>query len=260
MVTAVTAFVTVACGLFGLAVGSFLNVVIYRVPRKESVVRPRSHCPGCGTQLAEKDNIPVVSWVVLRGKCRTCGEPISARYPLVELLTGALFVTAALRFGLDWVLPAYLVFFAALLAISVIDLRLQIIPNRIVYPTVFASVPLLALAAAAQHEWVRFDRALISAAAAWVALFVIHVAVPGGMGFGDVRLSFLLGLFLGWLSYSHTLVGLFLGFLLGAVVGLGLVALRLRKRTDHVPFGPFLAGGAALAVLVGDPLVHALVR
>src|SRR5437588_9281077 len=117
MVTAVTAFVTVVCGLLGLVVGSFLNVVIYRVPRKESVVRPRSRCPGCGTQLAERDNIPVVSWVLLRGKCRTCGEPISARYPLVELLTAALFVAAGLRFGADWALPAFLLLFASLLAV-----------------------------------------------------------------------------------------------------------------------------------------------
>src|SRR5437588_1094258 len=108
MVTAVTAFVTVVCGLFGLVVGSFLNVVIYRVPRKESVVRPRSRCPRCGTQLADRDNVPVVSWVLLRGRCRTCGEPISPRYPLVELATAALFVAVALRFGPDWAVPAFL--------------------------------------------------------------------------------------------------------------------------------------------------------
>jgi leader peptidase (prepilin peptidase)/N-methyltransferase len=208
----------------------------------------------------EHPGLPIGAWLRPGGRCPNCASRLPVRYLLVPLADAGLFAAVAIRFGADWVLPAYLVFFAALLAVSVIDLRLQIIPNRIVYPAIFASVPLLAVAAAAQHEWVRFDRALISAAAAWVALFVIHVAVPGGMGFGDVRLSFLLGLFLGWLSYSHTLVGLFLGFLLGAVVGLALVVLRLRKRTDHVPFGPFLAGGAALAVLVGDPLVHALVR
>jgi leader peptidase (prepilin peptidase)/N-methyltransferase len=142
----------------------------------------------------------------------------------------------------------------------VVDLQLQIIPNRIVYPAIFASVPLLAVAALGQHDWWPLERALISAAAAWFALLVIHLVSPGGMGFGDVRLSFLLGLFLGWLGYGHVLTGLFLGFLLGAVVGLLLVALRLRKRTDHVPFGPFLAVGAALAILVGDPVVHLLVR
>ncbi|MBV8303130.1 MAG: prepilin peptidase, partial [Acidimicrobiia bacterium] len=161
MVTTVTAFVTVACGLVGLAVGSFLNVVIYRVPRKESVVRPRSHCPGCGTQLAERDNIPVLSWLILRGRCRTCGEPISVRYPLLELLTGALFVGAALRFGLDWVLPAYLVFFASLVAITFIDLEHYIIPNRVLYPTLYLALPLLVLAAALNGEWGNLQRALI---------------------------------------------------------------------------------------------------
>src|SRR5436309_6749414 len=127
---AVTALVAAGCGLLGLAVGSFLNVVIYRVPRKESVVRPRSRCPGCGTQLADRDNIPVVSWLLLRGRCRTCGEPISARYPLVELGTAALFVAAALRFGADWAVPGFLLFFASLLAISLTDLEHYIIPNR----------------------------------------------------------------------------------------------------------------------------------
>src|SRR5437667_8300435 len=144
-----TAVVAAVCGVLGLAMGSFLNVVIHRVPRKESVVRPRSHCPRCGSRLADRDNVPVLSWVLLRGRCRDCGEPISVRYPLVELATAGLFVAAALRFGLDWALPAYLVLFAALLAISVIDLEHYIIPNRIVYPTLPVSVPRLVLAAAA---------------------------------------------------------------------------------------------------------------
>src|SRR5438309_115761 len=111
-------FVSGVCALIGLAVGSFLNVVIYRVPRKESVVRPRSRCPGCGTQLAERDNIPVFSWLLLRGRCRTCSMPISVRYPLVEVLTGAVFAAVGVRFGADWALPAYLVFGAMLIAIS----------------------------------------------------------------------------------------------------------------------------------------------
>src|SRR5947209_16000000 len=174
-------FVSGVCALFGLAVGSFLNVVIYRVPRKESVVRPRSRCPGCGTQLAERDNIPVVSWVLLRGKCRTCGEPISARYPLVELLTSALFVAAAVRFGPDWVLPAYLVFFASLVAITFIDLEHYIIPNRVLYPTLFIVVPLLVLAAVAQSQWHDLGQALIGAGAAWVFFLILHLVSPRGM-------------------------------------------------------------------------------
>src|SRR5437764_316267 len=249
----VSALVTAMCGVFGLAVGSFLNVVIYRVPRKESIVRPRSRCPGCGTQLAERDNIPVVSWVVLRGHCRTCGEPISARYPLVELTTAALFVAAALRFGLDWVLPAYLVFFAALVAITFIDLELYIIPNRVLYPTIFISIPLLVLAAAAQSEWGNLERAVIGAVVAWVFFLVLHLVSPRGMGFGDVRLSFLLGLFLGWLDLRHVFLGVFFGFLLGSIVGIALMILRRRGRKDHILFAPLLAVGAIVAVLAGSP-------
>jgi len=255
MVTAVTAFVTVVCGLFGLVVGSFLNVVIYRVPRKESVVRPRSRCPGCGTQLAERDNIPVVSWVLLRGKCRTCGEPISARYPLVELLTGVLFVAGALRFGLDWVLPAYLVFFASLVAITFIDLEHYIIPNRVLYPTLYITVPLLVLAAAAQGDWDNLQRALVGAVGAWVFFLLLHLVSPRGMGFGDVRLSFLLGLFLGWLDLRHVFLGIFVGFLLGSIVGIVLMVLRRRGRKDHIPFGPFLAAGSVIAVLFGSTIL-----
>ena len=255
MVTAVTAFVTVVCGLFGLVVGSFLNVVIYRVPRKESVVRPRSRCPGCGTQLAERDNIPVVSWVLLRGKCRTCGEPISARYPLVELLTGVLFVAGALRFGVDWVLPAYLVFFASLVAITFIDLEHYIIPNRVLYPTLYIAIPLLVLAAALQGDWGNLQRALAGAVGAWMFFLVLHLVSPRGMGFGDVRLSFLLGLFLGWLDLRHVFLGIFLGFLLGSIVGIVLMVLRRRGRKDHIPFGPFLAAGAVIAVLFGSTIL-----
>lgn len=250
-----TVAVAVVCGLLGLAVGSFLNVVIYRVPRKESVVRPRSRCPGCGTQLADRDNIPVLSWILLRGRCRTCGEPISARYPLVELGTAGLFVAAALRFGLDWVLPAYLVFFAALVAVTFIDLEHYIIPNRIVYPTLFVSVPLLVLAAAAQNEWSELLRAGEGAALAWGFLLVVHLIQPRGMGFGDVRLAAVLGLFLGWLDLRHVFLGLFLGFLFGSLSSITLIALRRRGRKDQIPFGPFLAAGAVVAVLFGSPII-----
>ncbi|MBV8160789.1 MAG: prepilin peptidase, partial [Acidimicrobiia bacterium] len=244
-----TAAVAVVCGVLGLAVGSFLNVVIYRVPRKESVVRPRSHCPGCGAQLAERDNVPVISWLLLRGRCRSCGAPISARYPLVELLTSGLFVAAALRFGLDWVLPAYLVFFASLVAITFIDLEHYIIPNRVLYPTLYIVVPLLVVSAAGSGEWDSLRRALIGGAAAWLFFLLLHLVQPRGMGFGDVRLSFLLGLMLGWLGLRQVFLGVFLGFALGSLVGIVLMLLRRRGRKDHIPFGPFLAAGAVLAVL-----------
>ena len=143
-----TPFIVTFCGLLGLLIGSFLNVVIWRIPRKESIVTPRSKCPSCDTFISPRDNVPVLSWLALRGKCRHCQAPISARYPLVEFATGALFVAIAARFSDSWVLPAYLVLGAALLAISVIDLEHYIIPNRIVYPVGFMLVPLFALGGA----------------------------------------------------------------------------------------------------------------
>lgn len=242
--------------MVGLAVGSFLNVVIYRVPRKESVVAPRSRCPQCGTQLSARDNIPVLSWLVLRGRCRTCGTSISARYPVVELATAALFALAAVRFGYDAVLPAYLVLFASVLAISLIDLEHYIIPNRIVYPTIFLSVPLLVLAATVDSRWGHLRGAAIGAVLAWGLLLIVHLVSPRGMGFGDVRLSFVLGLFLGWLGLGHVLLGLFLGFLLGSVVGVGLVVVGRRGRKQAIPFGPFLASGTVLAVFFGAPILR----
>ncbi|MGH9277070.1 MAG: prepilin peptidase [Acidimicrobiales bacterium] len=265
-----------ACAVLGLVVGLFLNVVIDRVPAKEPLWPLRFRCPhrprvraegdgGDGEddatvvveddEDAERPGLPIAAWLRPGGRCPVCTARLPPRYLLVPLANAVLFAAAAVRFGADWALPAYLVFFAALLAISVVDLQLYIIPNRIVYPAIFASVPLLALAAVLGDEPSDLVRALIGGAGAWTALLVIHLVSPGGMGFGDVRLSFLLGLFLGWLSYGHVVVGMFLGFLLGAVIGLLLVGLRLRARTDHVPFGPFLAAGAMLAVLFGGPLV-----
>lgn len=254
---AVTGVLALACAVFGLCVGSFLNVVIHRVPKRQSVVRPRSHCPACGAQIAERDNVPVVSWVLLRGRCRACGERIPLRYPLVELGTAGLFAAAAVRFGATWQLPAFCIFFASLLAVSVIDLDLYIIPNRVVYPTLFITAPLLAVAAAAEGTWGQLRNAAIGGAVGFGVLLVIHVAVPRGMGFGDVRLAGVIGMMLGWLGLRYLFLGLFLAFLLAAVIGLVLIATRLRTRKDAVPFGPFLASGAVLAVLWGHAILRA---
>lgn len=251
----VTALLAVACGLFGLAVGSFLNVVVHRVPRKESVVKPRSRCPGCENQLAPKDNIPVVSWLILRGKCRNCGEPISPRYPLVELMTAVLFAITALRLGENWALPAFLVVVAGLIAISAVDLERFIVPNRILYPTLFIAAPLLLLAGALEDDWSSVRTAAIGGVLAWGLLLVIHLISPKGMGFGDVRLAGLIGMTTGWLSVGHVLVALFLGFLTASVVGVSLIFLKLKGRKDKVPFGPFLATGAYLAILFGNPII-----
>lgn len=244
------------CGLFGLVIGSFLNVVIHRVPERRSLSRPGSSCPACGEPIRPWDNIPVVSWLVLRGRCRDCSAPISVRYPLVEALTAALFIAAAWRVGAHAALADYCVFFAFLVALSGIDLDHHILPSRIIYPGVGASLVLLAIASGTDHDWHRYQDAVIGGVLALAALFLIHIVAPRGMGFGDVRLSGLIGLNLGWLGLAHVAVGLFAGFVLGAVVGVGLMAVGVASRKSRIPFGPFLAAGAVVGVLWGTTLVH----
>jgi leader peptidase (prepilin peptidase) / N-methyltransferase len=247
--------VAVGCAVLGLLVGSFLNVVIWRVPRKESLQTPRSHCPHCDHELSPRELIPVVSWLLARGRCRHCEDRIGARYPLVELGTAVLFVAVALRFEGTWQIPAYCLLFAALLSISVIDLQHYIVPNRIVYPVGIASVPALALAAAIDDMWDRAPRSLAGAAIAFVFLYTLHIIQPRGMGFGDVRLSVILGLYLGWLGWGQLVLGLFSSFVFGALVGIALMASGKRGRKQHIPFAPFLAAGTITAVLWGVPIL-----
>jgi leader peptidase (prepilin peptidase) / N-methyltransferase len=243
-------------GLFGLAIGSFLNVVIWRVPRKESVVRPPSHCPQCETPIRPADNVPVLSWLMLRGKCRHCGNPIPIRYPLVEAGNGVLFAAVAARFGASWELPAYLVLTASLLAISLIDLEHFIVPDRITSPLTVSALALLGLAAVAEANGWRFGRALLGGLAYFAFLLLLNILYPKGMGMGDVKLAFSLGLYLGWLGWGQVFLGGFLAFLLGAGVGLALIATKVKSRKDVVPFGPFLALGALLTILSGDPILR----
>jgi leader peptidase (prepilin peptidase)/N-methyltransferase len=250
------ALVVAGCAILGIAVGSFLNVVIARVPHKQSVVHPASRCPKCETPIAPRDNIPVVSWLLLRGRCRACGEPISIRYPMVELACGVLFAAVAARFAGSWVIPAYLVFTATLLAVALIDLEHFIVPNRIVFPVAAASVPLLAIGLVDGDHGGDFMRALIGAFVAFGALFALHIISPRGMGMGDVKLAFVLGLYLGWLGWGQVALGLFLGFVLGAVAGVFLIVTRLRSRRDHLPFAPFLAAGAMATVLWGSSILR----
>jgi leader peptidase (prepilin peptidase) / N-methyltransferase len=250
-----TALVAAISGVYGLVIGSFLNVVIWRVPRSESIVKPASHCPECDTKIANRDNIPLVSWILLRGRCRTCGTTISPRYPFVELLTAVLFAAVGARFSHSWALPAYLVLTSALVALSAIDLEHYLLPNRILYPTDALMIPLLAAASLGEHDWSAFVRAIGAGTVAFAIFFVIHMISPRGMGFGDVRLSFLLGLALGWLGWGELAGGLFTGFLYGAVIGVVLIAVKIRGRKQQIPFGPFLAAGAMTFVLFGEPLV-----
>jgi leader peptidase (prepilin peptidase)/N-methyltransferase len=252
----VLAILIVGCTLFGLAVGSFLNVVIYRVPRHESIVSPRSRCPTCAAPIKEYDNIPVLSWLLLRGRCRHCRAPISPRYLLVELMGGALFGGLAARMGYGWELPAYLIFLSSLLALSCIDLELLVLPKRIIYPSLILVTLLLVMASAATHDWHRLLVGAICGAAWFVVFFLMNFASPRVLGFGDVRLAPLLGLALGWLGWRYVVLGFFAANLIGAVIGLSLIAAQRMKREQPVPYGVFLSAGAALAIFAGPEIVY----
>lgn len=242
--------------LIGLAVGSFLNVVIYRVPRQESIVSPRSACPTCGTQIQDRDNIPVLSWVLLRGRCRTCHSPISVRYPLVELATAGLFAGTAGRLGYNWALPAFLVLFAGILSLALIDLEHLLLPKKIVYPLLGGVAALLVVAAGATDQWHKLLVAGISGAAWFVVFFALNFVSPRLLGFGDVRLAPILGLALGWLGWRYVVLGFFGANLIGAIISVGLLATKRISREQQVPYGVFLALGTALAVFAGPELLR----
>jgi leader peptidase (prepilin peptidase)/N-methyltransferase len=246
-----------ACGLLGLLVGSFLNVVVHRVPLGESVARPPSACPGCGTPVRPRDNVPVVSWLVLRGRCRDCSETISKRYPLVELGTGVLFAVLALRFGLDPVLPAYLYLAAVGTALALIDLDVRRLPDVLTLPSYPVALVLLAAAALFGSDSGDLLRAVLGGLAMFALYFALCFAYPAGMGFGDVKLSGVLGLYLGWLGWGVWALGLFLGFFLGGLFGVALMLRGRGGRKTAVPFGPFMLLGVLVAVLVGQPLIDA---
>jgi len=243
------------CALLGLAIGSFLNVVIYRVPRHESIVSPRSACPTCHAPIRERDNIPVLSWLVLRGHCRDCHSPISVRYPLVELGNAVLFAAAAARLGFNWDLPAFLVLFAGLLALACVDAELMVLPKSIVYSTFALVAGLLLLAAGLTGHWRDLLTAIIFAVGWFVIFFALNAFNPRYLGFGDVRLALVLGLALGWLGWRYVVLGFFAANLIGAIVGLILIATKRARLDQQVPFGVFLALGTAFAVLIGPAIV-----
>ena len=244
------------CALFGLIVGSFLNVVIYRVPRKESIVSPRSACPTCATPITARDNVPLLSWLALRGKCRSCHSPISARYPLIEAATAGLFAGVAARIGFSWSLPAYLVLAAGLLALACTDMEHLLLPKRIVYPVLVMVGGFLVLAAAVTHHWHELLIAGLCAVAWFAIFFAMNFISPRVLGFGDVRLAPVLGVALGWLGIRYVLLGFFAANLIGAVVGLTLIAMKKMSRQEQIPYGVFLALGALLAIFAGPELLR----
>lgn len=239
--------------LLGLIVGSFLNVVIHRLPRGESLASPPSRCPSCEQRVSPRDNVPVVSWLVLRGRCRHCGVAISRRYPLVEALTGLLYLAVVLALwddGRDVALGIALV--TLLVPMTFIDLDTRTIPNRLLAP--FAVIA-LALGLAFDPGFV--PEQLIAGAAAFSFFLLAAVARPGGMGMGDVKLAGVLGLYLGRAVAPAIFIGLIAGVLVGGVIMARVGAAAGRRTT--VPFGPFLALGATISLFVGADLVDSYV-
>jgi leader peptidase (prepilin peptidase) / N-methyltransferase len=234
--------------IFGLIIGSFCNVVINRLPQGKSIISPGSRCPSCATPIRPWDNIPVVSYLLLRGSCRACKESISLRYPAVEFLSAVLSVLLWSKFGLSITFSVYAALTSSLLTVAVIDYDHKIIPNIITLPGIIIglglslwALPITPLAS------------LLGILLGGAFFYLIALVSRGGMGGGDIKLIAMIGAFLGWQGALFTI---FSGALLGSLVGVTLMLLGRKGRKDKVPFGPFLSAGAILFMLYGDDLIH----
>ena len=250
--------VLVVCGVLGVVVGSFLNVVIWRLPQKMSLSHPASHCPHCDTPIKPYDNVPVVGWMVLRGRCRSCQAPISARYPLVEALTGALFVAVGHEVvQRPALLPAYLFFTAVVVALAFIDFDTKKLPNRLTFPLILVGGPLLALGALLESEPRRLVPALVGGVGLYAFYFLLWFLGRGKwIGFGDVKLAPSLGFFLGFLGWKAWIIGLLGTSAIALVVVLGGLAFGVLGRKMRIPYGPFMVGGAFIGLTLGTPIAR----
>ena len=243
--------------VLGLVVGSFLNVVVYRIPAGLSIVHPPSACPNCGTAIRPSDNLPVVSWLILRGKCRSCSTSISARYPLVEAATAGLFYAVYLTVGLDWTVIAYLWFAGVTLALALIDFDTKRIPNRVLFPGAIVGALLLGAGAVVEGELGSYGRSWITALAYFGGFLILALIVPAGFGMGDVKLAFFLGMFVGYVSWAALVVAVFGAVFIGGVVSILLLATRRVGRKDAIPFGPSMVVGAWIAIAFGNEIARA---
>jgi leader peptidase (prepilin peptidase) / N-methyltransferase len=261
-----TSLVVIVAGVLGLLIGSFLNVVAYRVPARVSLLR-ESRCPHCDATIKPWQNVPVVSWLALRGVCAACGTHISARYPIVEAATGLFFAlvtwwilgSAAPGSVADWsalifVLVAFLYFAAISVVLTLIDLDTNRLPNVIVMPSYLVAGVLLTLAAAFSDDWEALARAGIGMVALYALYFVLRVVRPGGMGGGDVKLAGVIGVYLGWVGWGALAVGAFAAFLWGGLFGIALLLLRRAGRKTAIPFGPWMILGAWTGIFTGEPI------
>jgi len=255
-------------GTTGLAIGSFLNVVVYRVPAGMSVVHPRSACPNCGHEISARENVPVLSWLALRGKCSNCAQPISKRYPLVELAGAAAFVVvgiwAAPQFAAASTVPgtvaaalqlvAFLYLAAISIALAIIDIETHKLPNVIVLPGYAVGVALLGTAALLQGDLVTLGRMAAGAGILFAFYFIVAIISPRGMGMGDVKLAGVLGLFLGSLGWGQLAVGAGAAFVLGGLFSIILLITRRAGRKSGIPFGPWMLLGAWVGIFAGSAI------
>jgi leader peptidase (prepilin peptidase)/N-methyltransferase len=248
-----TTFLIVAAAVYGLILGSFINAWAWRLAHDESIWRGRSHCTECGGQIRAYDNIPVVSWLLLRGRCRDCGAAISWRYPAGEAATAALFAAVAAFVGLSWLLVPYLVFVSALVLVTQVDLEIQIIPDVVILPA--AAVGLVLMVWLADGAWWQWPVAGLAAALFLFVIAWLYERIRGveGMGLGDVKMALCMGVYLG----AAVIPALFVGFVSGAVIGVAVMAATGKDAKTAVPFGPFLAAGAILGLFFGQDLIDA---
>jgi leader peptidase (prepilin peptidase)/N-methyltransferase len=241
------AFLYVLTSIFGLIIGSFLNVCIYRVPRDKSIVYPPSSCPACGSGIKPYHNIPVLSYIWLKGRCASCGARISIKYPAVEALNALLYVAAFYRFGVSLQTPLVMALLSAFIVVTFIDLEHQIIPDEITLPGIVLG---LLLGPLVMHTgWVGSILGLLIGGGLF---YLIAVISRGGMGGGDIKLIAMIGAFLGW---KPILLTIFLGSLLGSVFGVAFMVFRGMHRKTPIPFGPYLVAGAVISIFFGNELI-----
>ncbi|MGH9019241.1 MAG: prepilin peptidase [Acidimicrobiales bacterium] len=254
------ALVTGVSAAGGFVLGDGLEVLVERLGEHRPLDRPWWRCPSCAAPARGLGLVPVARVVARRRGCPACGlrEPFALRPALLAVVSALVLGAFGAHFGADVVLAAYAVFGLSMVAISAVDLERYIIPNFIVYPTLALMVPLLVVASAVDSRWGSLGRAAACGAIAFVGFYVLHVIVPKGMGFGDVRLAGVIGLAVGWLGYGHAFVGFFAGFVLGAVIGIVFIVATGGGRKTRIPFGPFLAAGAVASIVWGTPVAHAL--
>ncbi|WP_457101724.1 prepilin peptidase [Microbacterium sp. P5_E9] len=267
-------FLVIMAGALGLVIGSFLNVVAYRVPAQISLLR-ESRCPHCDAPVKPWQNVPVVSWIALHGRCASCREPISARYPIVEAITGAAFAgvtwwflaassttsatgggssTSGDVWALGIVIVAFLYFTSISIVLTLIDLDTRRLPNSIVLPSYVVAAVLLTAASWLSGDWAAWLRSGIGMAALYAFYSILRLARPGGMGGGDVKLAGVIGIYLGWIGWGALAVGSFAAFVFGGFFGIALMAARRAGRKTAIPFGPWMILGAWVGVFAGEPV------